>query len=225
MNDYRTSLKVVGIVVIAVGIIDIGWMIYCIVHGISYSSSFNIFAVIAGILLIRGGLRTANIAAFFSALMLSVCLGVFLVFPLLMPWDLILTYCRLYPYSSLRNFLLTISILTLLIWIYRRLTQPSVMVAIAERYPRWTSWWRRPRTGFFVGIILVAILVTALGFMMHGTTADRAIAEAKQRVGEGYKFHVTHLKIVSSRGTTRVGALVAAYNDKEIKTVPVTWEQ
>jgi hypothetical protein len=225
VNDYRTSLKVAGIALIAVGILDIGWMIYCIVHARSYSSSFNIFAVIAGILLIRGGLRTANIAAFFSALMLSACLGIFLVFPLLMPWDLVLTHLRLYPYPLLRNFVLTISILAFLVWLYRRLTQPSVMVAIAERYPRWTSGWRRPRTGFFVGIILVAILATALSFVMHSTTADRAIAEAKQKVGEGYKFHVTHLNMISSRGTTRVGALVTAYNDKEIKTVAVTWEQ
>jgi hypothetical protein len=225
VDDYRPSLKVVGVVLIAVGVIDISWMISCIIHGVSYSSSFNIFAVIAGILLVRGGLRTANITAFFSALMLSASVGIFFVSPLFMPIGLILTYWRLFPYSSLCNLLLHIGILVLLVWIYRRLTKPAVMVAIAERYPRWTSWWRRPRTGFFVGGILVVILVTALRFMLHGTAADRAIAEAKHQLGEDYKFYVTQLNVFTSGGRTRASALVTAYNEREIKTIPVAWDQ
>lgn len=40
-----------GKVLITVGVIDIGVMIYCIANEISYSSSFNIFAVIAGFFL------------------------------------------------------------------------------------------------------------------------------------------------------------------------------
>ncbi len=76
MHDYRSSLRVVGVTLIVVGILDIGWMIWCVAHRQSYSSRFNIFAVIAGILLIRGGLRTANVVAFFSAFMLSSLVGV-----------------------------------------------------------------------------------------------------------------------------------------------------
>jgi hypothetical protein len=36
-----TILKRAGRVLIVVGALDIGLMIYCIVHGIPYSSSFN----------------------------------------------------------------------------------------------------------------------------------------------------------------------------------------
>jgi hypothetical protein len=99
MDDYRPSLRIVGIVLIVVGFLDIGWMIYCITNGMSYHSSFNIFAVIAGILLIRGGLRTASVVAFFSALMLSSFIGMLLVFPLIEPFDLMLDSLRIYPAS------------------------------------------------------------------------------------------------------------------------------
>ncbi len=50
MEEYRAILKRVGLVLIAVGLCDIIFMIYCVSQGQSYSSSFNIFAVIAGVL-------------------------------------------------------------------------------------------------------------------------------------------------------------------------------
>jgi hypothetical protein len=45
-------------VLAVIGLIEIAVMIYCIVNRISCSSSFNMFAVIAGMLLMRGGLKT-----------------------------------------------------------------------------------------------------------------------------------------------------------------------
>ena len=58
---YVHILKRVGGVLLVVGLIDIGVMIYCAVNRISYSSSFNVFAVIAGIFLLRGSLGAASI--------------------------------------------------------------------------------------------------------------------------------------------------------------------
>jgi hypothetical protein len=58
-RTHQAILRRVGGVLVAIGLVDIAWMIYCIVHGISYRSSLNLFAVIAGVLLLRGSLRTA----------------------------------------------------------------------------------------------------------------------------------------------------------------------
>ena len=55
-QQHRSILARVGEVLLIVGVLDIGAMIYCIMKGISYASSFNIFAVWLGILLIRGSL-------------------------------------------------------------------------------------------------------------------------------------------------------------------------
>ena len=225
MNDYRQSLRVVGIVLIVVGCLDIGWMIYCIANGMSYSSSFNIFAVVAGILLVRGGLRTANVVAFFSAFILSSSIGVLLVIPLIMPFDLMQAYLRVYPASFVSYLLLAVFILVLMGWIYSRLTAPLVTAAIVEKYPRYASFWRRPRNGFLVGALLVIVMVAGLGFMLHGASAERACAEAKLKVGDGYKFCVSDLSTQSSGGRTHVAALVTAYNQNEIKKVEVDWDE
>jgi hypothetical protein len=225
MNDYRQSIRVVGIVLIVVGFLDIGWMIYCIANGVSYSSSFNIFAVIAGILLVRGGLRTANVVAFFSAFMLSGFIGGLLVLPLIMPFGLVQTYLRVYPASFSIYSMLAVFILVLLGWIYGRLTAPLVTAAIVEKYPRYASFWRRPRNGFLVGALLVIVLVSGLGFMFHGASAQRACAEAKLKVGVGYKFCVSSMSMQSSGGRTHVAALVTAYNQNEIKSVEVEWDE
>lgn len=227
MNDYRQSLKAVGIVLIIVGFLDIGWMILCISHGKSYSSSFNIFAVVAGILLVRGGLRTANVVAFFSAFMLSSFIGLILVFPLIMPVDLMLINLRIHPTFYVSYYLiLPVCTLVLLGWIYRRLTAPLITSAIAEKYPRWTSSWRRrPSTGFLVGAVLVILLTLSLRLMLHGASAAHACAEAKLKVGDGYKFCVRSLSMRSSGGRTHVAAIVTAYNQKEIREVDVEWDE
>jgi hypothetical protein len=152
MDDYRSSLKVVGIILIIVGFLDIGWMIWCITHGQGYSSSFNIFAVIAGILLMRGSLRTANVVASFSAFFLSGLLGVVVIIPFLVPFDLVLAYLRVYPLYVMLGLFFFACTLVLLGWIYRRLTTPPILAAIAEEHPQCTKFWRRPSTGFLSGI-------------------------------------------------------------------------
>lgn len=225
MNDYRRSLRVVGIVLIVVGFLDVGWMIYCIANSESYSSSFNIFAVIAGILLVRGGLRTARVVAFFSAFMLSSSIGLLLILPWIMPFDLMIAYLRVYPASFGSYLLLAIFILVLLGWIYSRLTAPLVAAAFAEKYPLKTSFRWRPRNGFFIGTVLVIIMVISLDFMLHVASAERACAEAKLQVGDGYKFCVSSLSMQSSGGHTHVAAVVTAYNQNEIKKVGVRWDE
>jgi hypothetical protein len=225
MDDYRSSLKVVGIILIIVGLLDIGWMIWCIAHQQGYSSSFNIFAVIAGILLMRGGLRTANVVAFFSAFLLSGLIGALLTFPFLVPLDLMLAYLRAYPVYFIVSLFFVVCTLVLLGWIYSRLTAPLVKAAIVEKYPRYASFWRRPRNGFLVGALLVIVLVLGLGFMLHGASAQRACAEAKLKVGDGYKFWVSSLSMQSSGGRSHYSAVVTAYNQTEIREIPTEWDE
>jgi len=224
-DDYRPSLKMVGVALIAVGVIDIGWTIYWVIHGSRDISISNIFAVIAGILLIRGGLRTANVVAFVGAMTLSGCIGVTVLTPMVIPLDLICTYWKLRFLASLGSLFFAIAVSAFSLWVYKCLTMPSIAAAIAEKYPTWTSWWRRPRTGFTVGLILVIGSSVVLIPSMHGKTADRAEVEARRKVGGRYKFAVTEMHTFTTEGITEVTGVVTAYNDKEIRTIPVTWQQ
>lgn len=92
---YRDILRRVGYVLLLVGLLDIGWMVYCIVNGISYASSFNLFAAIAGILLIRGGLKTAAFVRKAAIFCLSAVLALVVISPFLQPFGLTLTEIRL----------------------------------------------------------------------------------------------------------------------------------
>jgi hypothetical protein len=93
-QSYREILKRVGVVLVVVGLADIAWMIYCIIHKISYSSSLNLFAVIAGILLMRGSLRTAANIRWFGVFFLSASIAMLMAWPALQPIDLTLTEIR-----------------------------------------------------------------------------------------------------------------------------------
>ena len=225
MDDYRSSLKVVGIILIIVGLLDIGWMIWCIAHGQGYSSSFNIFAVIAGILLMRGSLRTANVVASFSAFFLSGLLGALVIIPFLAPFDLMLAYLRVYPLYVMLGFFFFACTLVLLGWIYRRLTTRPILAAIAEAHPQCTKFWRRPSTGFLSGILGVIILAAMFYFMGPGARAERAIAEARKKVGDGYKFNIISWNMQSSGGHSHYSGVVIAYNQTEIRQIPIEWDE
>src|SRR6266700_7722065 len=117
---YRAILKRVGLVLVVIGLIDVGVMVYSIVNRQSYSSSFNIFAVIAGIFLMRGGLRTAGLVRWFSVFMLVGFLALAVVAPFLQPLDLSLTELRLNPGSFLIGVIFYFFVLGLLYWVARQ---------------------------------------------------------------------------------------------------------
>lgn len=71
MTDHIKILRRVGWLLVVVGALDIGVMIYCITNQIAYSSSLNVFAVVAGIFLLRGSLEAVRYVAWFSAFMFS----------------------------------------------------------------------------------------------------------------------------------------------------------
>ena len=132
-TQHTPILKRVGAVLLAVGLIDIAVMIYCIANRISYSSSFNIFAVVAGIFLLRGSLRAASIVRWFSVFMLSGFVALLIAWPLMQPVGLTLTQIRLNPRTSIATFAFLAFVLGLLFWLARELGREPVLAARAGR--------------------------------------------------------------------------------------------
>ncbi len=126
-QQHRPILARVGGVLLIVGVLDIGVMIYCIVNGISYASSFNIFAVWLGILLMRGSLWAASVVRFFSAFFLAGGIGLIVVFPFLQPINLTLTeVCHISTFTVVLPLLL----LALSFWTARELSGEPVLAAL-----------------------------------------------------------------------------------------------
>ena len=215
MEDHRRVLRRVGGLLIAVGAIDIGFMIWCIVNRISYSSSFNVFAVVAGIFLLRGSLTAVRVITWFVAITLGAFAALPFALPFLVPIDLWLLKVRV---TSAGVWILTVLLLVLLIWIFRQLRRTEVLTAFqaAGLKPG------RPGLAFAEGIALIVVLTIATqGVMVRSESGRRAVQLAQDHVGAGYRFHVESLQW---RGD-QVSARVAAYNEREIRDVVVRWEK
>ncbi len=130
---YRAQLKRVGAVLLAVGVLDIALMIYCIANGINYSSSFNIFAVIAGIFIVQGSLRAASAVRWLGVFILAAMAATALAWPFIRPIDLTLTELRLAPLQALASLGIVAVAVALLGWVCSRLGSTEILAASAVR--------------------------------------------------------------------------------------------
>jgi hypothetical protein len=219
-ETYRAILKRVGLVLVVIGLIDVGVMVYCIVNRQSYSSSFNLFAVIAGIFLMRGGLRTAALVRWFSVFMLVGLLALAVVAPFLQPLDLSLTELRLSPGSFLIGVIFYFFVLGLLYWVARQLGLEPVQIAIAKAGVK----RRDVRYAIAAGVGLVMLLAITIPLISSGESAKRAKQIAQQEVGPGYQFHVSSIRISSVGSRTNASGVVTAWNHQEVRSVPFHWE-
>lgn len=214
-------LERAGKALIVVGVIDIGVMIYCIANGISYSSSFNVFAVVAGIFLVRGSLRAASFVRWFSVFTLGALAAMVVAWPFLQPVDLSIAQFRLSPGASLLSLSFLAFLCVLLYWLATSLGDPSVLEAraIAGRKQR------SMRIPAAAGVGLVVVLVVSMSLLMGGESAKKAMQMAEKELGSGYKFHVSSLNIATSSAGTSIRGVVTAWNSSEIRNVPVAWQE
>lgn len=214
-------LKRAGWALVAIGLLDMAVMVYCVVNRISYSSSFNIFAVVAGIFLLRGSLRAASIVRWFAAFLLAGFLALLVAWPFMQPIDLTLTQIRLGPLSAAAGVGLMALVFALLFWLYRELGRRPVLEAriAAGRKAR------DMRIPVATGVGLVAVLAASMALLLGGESAIKAQAMAEQQLGSAYRYHVSSLSIAKNSQGTFVAGVVTAWNAKEIRQVPVRWEE
>lgn len=220
-TQHILILKRVGAVLLIIGLVDIAVMIYCIANRISYSSSFNIFAVVAGIFLLRGSLRTASIVRWFSVFMLTAFVAMLLVWPFMQPVSLTLTQVRLSPAASFATVAFMAFVLGLLIWLVKELGREPIQVARASAGRK----RRDMRIPAAAGAGLVVIMVIFMTLLLGGDSADHAKSIAEQQAGPGYSFHVSSLNIAKNNQGTFVSGVVTAWNDNQIWNIPVHWEE
>ena len=216
---YLAILRNTGKVLVIIGVLDIAAMIYCITHGISYSSSLNIFAVIAGVFLIRGSLIAAGIVRWFSVFLLSAFGSMLLAWPAIQPPSLTATMIRLNPGGAVIGALFVIGLLILFFWLQRELGGPSIQGAMIEAGRK----VRDMRIPAVVGVALVAGIVLVLSAVLNGESAAKAKSMALERLGPGYKFHVASLTMSTRGQVTPVSARVTAWNDNKVQTISVQW--
>jgi hypothetical protein len=218
MADHLKILRKVGTVLIAVGLADIGVMVYCIANGQSYSSSFNIFAVIGGIFLCRGSLAAVRLITWFAAFMLAgFCGAVLLVFPFLKPAELWGLEFKLNPVTTSVSAALAVAVVALLFWIVRSLRSAAVIEALSAS----GRTARPPTLAFGLGIALAIFMSVMLNWTLNGERGAKAVALARETYGSQYKYHPTAMQWSG----THTSATLDAYSDHEIKSVSVEWSE
>ena len=213
MEDYRKIMARVGWMLVAIGLIDIGVMVYCIVNRISYSSSFNIFAVIAGIFLIRGSLASARVVAWFLAFSIVGIGLMLLIMSLIEPFSLRATQVKLAPLSFVTTVIFSIIFFGLLTWSYLQLRSPAIL-EVRKKAGLTTT---RPLFAFALGGLLAAGLGVAMFMVNNGESGKLVKEKAREALGENYEYHVSAMSWYGDG----LSAQLVAFNSSEIMPVTV----
>lgn len=215
-EDYRAILKRVGLVLVIVGALDIAYMIYCISQRQSYSSSLNVFAVVAGVFLWRGNLNTVrwvtNFAAFLSV---AVAGALILLAPLSRPPRAWVNEFHLDPVGSVVSTLFGLAVVALFGWVYQQLRSSPVVHARVSTGDSSSP----PKLAFALGAGLILLLAILTHFTLGGADGKKAVELARAQYGDTYSYYVRGLNWAGSYRS----ASVVAYNDREEKVVQVEW--
>lgn len=215
MKDSNNPFKKAGLSLLSVGIIDIAVMVYCYMNEISYSSSFYIFALIAGALLLRGGVKTARVVRWLSALFAMAFIGLLIAMPISLPLDLLITQLKLDALSIIGPLALGFIIVGVLIWVHFQLNSPDSLTKIAQAGYK----TGKPMFAYMMGAaFLIFVLVSTSGFQ-DGDQARQARMLAREKLGSDFHYHVSNM---TTSGDSN-HAVVTAYTDNNIQTIEVEW--
>ena len=219
MSQSNNPFRKVGIALLVIGIMDIGYMIYSIFNGFSYTSSFNIFAVVAGIFLIRGNLIAALITRFFVTFFAALVFGIVILYFYLTPIDLIMVQIKLQSTSILSFALILSCVIAILIWMCIQFsTSESIQAFIGGGYklsvPKLISF-----SAVAAGTLLMILIGVFFNFFYSSEVITKAVKSAQDQYGNNYQYHVTSFNIENDYGI----ATVIAYNNEAIKTIEVEW--
>ena len=219
MPQSNNPFRKIGIALLVIGILDIGYLIYSIINGFSYTSSFNIFAVVASIFLIRGNVIAALITRFFVTFFAAFVFGGVILYFYLMPIDLIMIQIKLQSTPMLSFALIFGCVSAILIWMCIQFsTSESIQAFIDGGYKSTV-----PKLISFSAAAAVTLLIILIGvffnFFYSSEAITKAVKLARAQYGNNYQYHVTSFNIENDHGI----ATVTVYNNEAIKTVEVQW--
>lgn len=219
MYQYRTILNRVGIVLVAVGILDIVYTLYGVLRAQDRIDSLglNILTVVAGVFLLRGSLAAVPILTWGIAFMIANFVSVFILLPFVKPAELWAIEFRLDPISLSISLLIRIATIALLVWVYTQLRAAPVVSAIVQSGRSVLNL----TLAFILGIAIAVLPVGIIHVARGSADGAKAVAIARTQYGEDYKYYVTAMRW----STGDVQASLTAYNEQEIKPVQVEWKR
>jgi hypothetical protein len=221
-------LKRVGTVLIVVGLLDIAYMVYFFsTGGSSYSSSFNIIAVVAGFFIRKGELRVVQFAGFFVRFGFLGITTAVLITPLIYPLGLIKAFLLITPAWKLLAWSAFIGLtLVLLWWLDKNLQSSEVRALLREKklHQRWPKLVPSIKAFSIFCAVLALAMVALFRYIEQTDTGQMAIDKARSELGSEYSYHLSAISVSSTSRGRSVYATVIAYSDSEIHRSRVSWE-
>lgn len=220
---HRRQLRRVAFLLLGVAVVDVAMFAYCVTNRINFSSSVGVGSLVASLFLFLGNLRAASLVRWLAAAVLPMLLVVIAAIPLLMPVDLLRTYFRLRPLGTMMVAIYGIALIALSVTLLRMLRHDSIATARTAA--------GRPRRNLLIpaalGLVLSMFLVSAVYYLTHGRAARRAEELAAAQLGPDYRYFASHLSMHWRGDDPKRSYLaqVTAWNSREIKTIPVWWDE
>lgn len=212
-----TVMRRAGATLAVIGLLDIASCVVSIAHGASYSSSLNVFALVAGVLVYRGSGSAARLVVKGLSFLLGGFLLLPLVTPAITPTRLAWLLLKRSPWHAAAGLTVYVSLLAVMYWIRQTLGELPIHGGQMKAPPLHRS------LPAGLGAAIPLLLAVILPVSMAGPAGRRAVAEAARKVGPGYSFHVQQMSTSINTSGTRGRATVVAYSDAEIRYVAVEW--
>lgn len=216
LEAHQNLLHRAGLVLLSWAALDIAYNVYSLLTSRSFKLGSAVLLIIAGALLMRGGLRWVRWIAWVVALMLAWSVGsLLLVLPFSRPADLWLAQLRFDAGPTVMMVFMQLATAAVLFWLHRQLQHADVIAA--RRAAGQAA--KLPASAFILGVLLAVLTMAGLLAVQYGETGKQALGLAQQQHGALYRYHVGAIRWSGSGAT----ADVTAYNDHEIKNVQVAW--
>ena len=183
------------------------------------SIRFHLLGLVCGLLILYGSPRIVALVRWLAILALVGWIVEPFKTLLLAPVGLAFAQLRLMPGSVLMDALPVLLPAAIVVMIAFQLSRPEVKAAQVTA-------GRRPSTGrvpLMLGLVLTLGTVGLEYYVLNGVAAHHATQLAARRFGGGYQYTTRSLSMAldERRGYT---ATVQAWNDKEVRLIPVAWK-
>ncbi|HNM38874.1 MAG TPA: hypothetical protein PKI72_01260 [Giesbergeria sp.] len=218
-SRHLPLLRLAGLVLVIAGLVDIAALAYSLSQGTNYPAGWGLFALASGALVFRGSLLAAFVVRWVACLALAASTALLLGMPMMQPFSLTFTQLRLNQGPALESVAITAAVLALLAWLVWQLGRAPIRAARhSAGLPQ-----RSMLVPVLAGVAMVMVLAVFLVTMRIGTTANNAKILAEQKVGPGYRFHISSLRSSQGDNGKSVVGVVIAWKEDDIQRIPVHW--
>lgn len=209
-----------GVVLLVAGALDIAYLAWCLSIGASHSYSMTIPAVIAGVLLMRGSLKTVVALIWIAGILLPMAIASGAM-SLMQPLDLTLTQVRLAPAAHFGAALPLVLFCGLLYWLLQQLARQPVQAALQS------TGRKRPamNVALMIGVVLSMLALTGKQLGQNSDLKKKAEQLAQAKHGPQFRYHASSITPRADMEGTFVEAKVQAWNQNSVDTVDVFWKE